>query len=63
MTCLLDAVLALAGPLCQKDPCLALVEDLKHKDEPQDEPQDDRVPWAVAALLEAAYAAQEERAG
>ncbi|MET8685190.1 hypothetical protein ABZV77_13325 [Streptomyces sp. NPDC004732] len=53
----IDAVLALAGPLCQKDPRLALVEELKLKDSPDDE----RVPWAVAALLEAAYAVQEER--
>ncbi|MEU5952093.1 hypothetical protein [Streptomyces sp. NPDC047525] len=54
----IDAVLALAGPLCQQDPRLALVEQLKGKDKPQDE----RVPWAVASLLEAAYAVQEERA-
>ncbi|MFF5003623.1 hypothetical protein ACFY3G_12390 [Streptomyces phaeochromogenes] len=54
----IDAVLALAGPLCQKDPRLALVEQLKQKNKPQD----NRVPWAVAALLEAAYAVQEERA-
>ncbi|WP_055564575.1 hypothetical protein [Streptomyces atriruber] len=54
----IDTVLALAGPLCQKDPRLTLVEELKLKDSPHDE----RVPWAVAALLEAAYAAQEERA-
>ncbi|MEU7576285.1 hypothetical protein AB0B50_01585 [Streptomyces sp. NPDC041068] len=54
----IDAVLALAGPLCQRDPRLALVEELKRKDWPGDE----RVPWAVAALLEAAYAVQEERA-
>jgi hypothetical protein len=54
----IDAVLALAGPLCQKDPRLTLVEDLKRKDWPQDH----RVPWAVAALLQAAYAVQEERA-
>ncbi|TRO58518.1 hypothetical protein [Streptomyces sp. IB201691-2A2] len=54
----IDAVLALADPLCQKDPRLALVEDLKRKDWPQDH----RVPWAVAALLQAAYAVQEERA-
>jgi len=54
----IDAVLALAGPLCQKDPRLALVEQLKRSNSPKDE----RVPSAVAALLEAAYAVQEERA-
>ena len=54
----IDAVLALAGPLCQRDPRLKLVEQLRRRNNPRD----DRLPTAVAVLLEAAYAVQEERA-
>ncbi|WP_369213345.1 hypothetical protein [Streptomyces flavofungini] len=53
-----DGVLSLAGPLCRQDRRLALVERLKEADAPEDA----RVPAAVASLLKAAYAVQEERA-
>ncbi|GAA3807946.1 hypothetical protein GCM10022403_047640 [Streptomyces coacervatus] len=54
----LDTILVTARPLRRGDPRLARVRALKSKQNPDDE----CLPWALAALLQAAYALQEERA-
>ncbi|MFF4503296.1 hypothetical protein [Streptomyces sp. NPDC001401] len=54
----LDTILVTARPLRRGDPRLARVKALKSKQNPDDV----CLPWALAALLQAAYALQEERA-
>ncbi|MGW3121853.1 hypothetical protein ACWDBW_32725 [Streptomyces sp. NPDC001107] len=54
----LDTILVTARPLPRNDPRLTRIKTLKS----QKDPGDTCLPWALAALLQAAYALQEERA-
>ncbi|MGW2716647.1 hypothetical protein [Streptomyces sp. NPDC001492] len=54
----LDTILVTARPLPRNDPRFARVKALKSRQNPDDA----CLPWALAALLQAAYALQEERA-
>ncbi|NUP39653.1 MAG: hypothetical protein HOY76_22235 [Streptomyces sp.] len=54
----LDTILVTARPLPRNDPRLARIKALKD----QQNADDMCLPWALAALLQAAYALQEERA-